>query len=487
MCRPDPFIFPLNIEAIIDNTYYHYSQTDQVTAPGLKQTAESTIVETAYRATAAPEKTVYKQGETIKITGQAISNASTPGTLDPSTPVLMPNVPVKIGISVRGFDRYYTVNTDENGNFIYNFTPASTEAGTYSVWAVHPDINDRTVQAQFNIVGLQISPTSANIRMAKNTSYDIPVTIKNLGDATLSNLTFDTTASSGITASVINNGDTSLTAGESQNATLRITASSTASDTGYASLTATAIPSPLAGEGQGERLSVKLDANLTLVQALPIINTNPSYIDTGLVRGTQKIQTFTITNSGLDTLKNARLEGPSTSWMSLTVDKNIGDIPADQNKSIGIMIKPGDAVAQGVYNDRITIYSDNHIPYSYNIQVTVTSNAVGNVLFDVLNELMEDVPNATITFQHQTLTELLYNLRTGADGTVSQFDIPEGRYTFNITATGHKPTSGTFTISPGLTTTVPIALELNMVNIERVECRTDNYRGQIRNQDHSDL
>ena len=59
-----------------------------------------------------------------------------------------------------------------------------------------------------------------------------------------------------------------------------------------------------------------------MANLIPIISTSPSYIDTGMVRGDQKIATFTITNSGQETLKNARIEGPSTSWMSLTQEQN---------------------------------------------------------------------------------------------------------------------------------------------------------------------
>ena len=42
--------------------------------------------------------------------------------------------------------------------------------------------------------------------------------------------------------------------------------------------------------------------------------------------------------------------------------------------------------------------SDNHIPYTYNVQVTVSSDNSGSVMFDVLNEFMEDVDGASITF-----------------------------------------------------------------------------------------
>ena len=292
--------------------------------------------------------------------------------------------------------------------------------------------------------------------MTRGRSLDIPVSLYNYGGASLTGLSLETSAGPGITAGVINNGDNILTSGETQSITLRFTSSQTAPDTSYATLNVKT----------AEGINTRLDASISLVSLIPIMTTSPSLIDTGMVRGNQKIATFNISNVGEEVLRNARIEGPSTSWMSLTVNKAIGDITPGVSKTIGIMFNPPSTLSQGVYDDRVVIYSDNHIPYTYHIQVTVTSNAVGNVMFDVLNELMQDVPNATITLQHQTLPELIYTLRTAADGTVMLYDIPEGRYSFNISASGHKSYSGTFVISPGITTTVPIALEVTLVQVE---------------------
>ncbi len=50
----------------------------------------------------------------------------------------------------------------------------------------------------------------------------------------------------------------------------------------------------------------------------------------------------------------------------------------------------------------------------------------------MLNEFYEDVPDANITLQHQLLTELMYTVTTGADGTVILYDMPEGRYAYTI-------------------------------------------------------
>lgn len=91
---------------------------------------------------------------------------------------------------------------------------------------------------------------------------------------------------------------------------------------------------------------------------------------------------------------------------------------------------------------------------------------MGNVQFDVLNELMKDVANATIIMQHQSILDLVYTLKTAADGTAMLYDIPEGRYSFNISSSGALPYSSTFIVQPGVTTTVPVALELDLVKIE---------------------
>jgi len=299
--------------------------------------------------------------------------------------------------------------------------------------------------------------------MARNRTVDIPLNLYNYGGGTLTGLIFETTSGTGITANVINPSDPSfplvgnLSAGQTLNLALRITSSSTAPDTSYATMKATL----------AEGFQKTLNANISIVQLIPVITTSPSYIDTGMVRGNQKIATFNISNVGEEVLRNARIEGPSTSWMTLTINKAIGDIQPGVSKTVGIMFSPPNTLSQGVYDDRVVIYSDNHIAYTYHIQVTVTSNAVGNVMFDVLNELMEDVPGATITLQHQLLPELIYTLKTGVDGSVMLYDIPEGRYTYNVSPPpGHTPYSGSFTIQAGMTTTVPIALEMNMVTVQ---------------------
>jgi large repetitive protein len=310
-----------------------------------------------------------------------------------------------------------------------------------------------------------------NATVIKGQYVDVPVTISNLGGSTLAEPSLATSASAGLTATVINGLSGPLAPGESRNIVLRI-----AADLGSPSAGTTALRVETSG------VAGEVNASVTVVNGIPVITTAPSYIDTGLVTGSQNIQSFNVTNTGYDTLKNPRIDGPSLPWLSLTIDKNIGDcldstcadrgILTGQSKTVGIAINPGDTVAQGIYNDRIVIYADNHIPYTYNIQVTLTSSAVGSVQFSILDQLTNadgsyrQVGGASILLQSQSVTSYIKTITTAADGSVLLTDIPEGRYSYNITAAGHKPYGGSFTITPGVWTNVAVGLEVNLVTVE---------------------
>lgn len=442
------------LEIQIDNSYYHYQQSDQVVAPGFGQKLTTSISDVSYRPQAQVDRPAdssgnksYTQGETVIISGTARS------TLDESP---MAYVAVRIGVAVNGFDRYFDVTTDANGQFSYNYVPGTTEAGHYTIWANHPDLTDRSVQDSFDIVAMSLSFKQFNLNMARGAAYDISLELKNQSNAELTGLELTTSASSGLTAELINSGAAILHGNEVRRFSLRVRSSIDAPAQGSASLVVTTETG----------LRKQLTVNVACFSNIPIIATSPSFIEAGLVRNTQQVKNFTIRNSGMANLENIHLDPPSLPWIKLAMNPFLGDLAVGTSTSVGLLIQPGETIAPGTYTDRVVIRSDNHIPYTYNLRVTVTSDAVGSVLFDVLNELNEDVAGATIVVQHQQQSELIYTLKTAAAGTVTKTDIPEGRYSYNISAPGHKSYAGSFTIYPGLQVTVPIALEVNLVQVE---------------------
>ncbi|WP_158247148.1 LamG-like jellyroll fold domain-containing protein [Geothermobacter hydrogeniphilus] len=435
------------LEAVVEQIYYHYQQSDQVIAPGIRQRSAALIEDVSYRAVAEVAGDTYRQGEPIVIRGVATSTLS-------GEP--MPYVPVRIGVSVKGFDRFFDVTTDATGHFSQTFRPQNKEAGHYNVWAVHPDLSDRTVQDSFDIIAMHVAPSRIDLRLARGTSHDVPIVLQNLSAAPLTGLSLNATAGDGITAMLLNVGDPVLRGDEKRTVTLRISAAQDAPDTATVTL----------GVDTDAGLNRRISANIALYDNIPLISTSPSLIDTGLVRGTQQLKSFMLTNKGLETLSGVHLVPPSTPWMVLASPAALGDIPVGQSRSVGVLIKPDADIKPGVYDDRIIVRSGNHISYTYHLQVTVTSNAVGGVLFDVLNELREDVAGATITVQNQLQPELIYTLKTGTSGTVVKNDLPEGRYSYRVTAPGHVSYGSSFTIYPGKTVTVPVALEVTLVEVE---------------------
>jgi uncharacterized membrane protein len=366
------------------------------------------------------------------------------------------NVPVRLGISVKGFDRLVEVTTGPDGAFSHTFEPGANEAGLYSIWAAHPDVKDRSVQASFAIAGFRVAPEGGTIRMGLNSTVNVPVKLTNFGGAALTGLTLITNSTEGIVAAVGEPDSDVLAAGQTEEFTLAVTATGDAPGVGFASMTATV----------AEGLEGEVHMDVTTVAQKPALRVNPTYIDTGLTRGTKKLATFTLSNIGYEPLRGARIDGLVYPWMTVASGRELGEIAPGQVKEIGVMLAPGQDVPAGVYDDKITVYSDNHVPMDYYVQVTVTSDNKGSVVFDVLNEFYEDVAGASITIQSFQFFDMVYHAETLPDGTVMVTDIPEGRYSYNIAAPGHESAMGSFVIEPGVTTTVPVAMELTLVDIE---------------------
>jgi fibronectin type 3 domain-containing protein len=461
------------IEAIIGSTYYHYGQADVVVAPGLRQSVDAGISAAPYSANAMVDKTIYVQGEEVLVSGLALDNA---------TGEFAPNVPVRIGISLKGFDRFVEVKTDANGNYLYHFQPSSGESGTYSVWAMHPEQTDRAVQATFDIVGLQVVPRTVNLTLGRGKFFDVPITLRNLGEIAQTGLSLTPTASAGFGIQVLEDL-TELAAGESKRINVRLSADDAASESGYAAVDVAS------ATGTSGRVDFNIET-FDPADPLPLIKTDISYIDTGMLRSTQKVETFTLSNVGYGPLINAHLDGPSLPWLSLITNREIGDLGVGESVPVGVFMTPAETLEPGVYDDRIIIYSDNHIPYTFNIQVTIASEAVGSVYFDIQNELYDKLEGASIVLQHQKLFDLMYSVNAcGNDksnclpGSFLLNDIPEGSYSFNVSAADHYSYSGTFDVDSGKTKVVSVALEIKNVDIEWSVVPTeieDRYEIQVK-------
>ena len=95
-----------------------------------------------YSVTVATNKTKYKQGETVVITGQLTGNNTASTAID-------------LYIINEGARQVFPVTTDEQGAFRYEYTPYSLQSGHFIVGACYPGEGLTTQMAAFDIYGLR--------------------------------------------------------------------------------------------------------------------------------------------------------------------------------------------------------------------------------------------------------------------------------------------------------------------------------------------
>ena len=441
----------LYLYAYVKNIYYHYNKPEQLTAGDFSSYTTIVAGLPPYTATITSDRLVYDQRlSTEQTTPTIILSGNAFSTVDGITPA--PNVPVRIGIGVKGFARYLLTTTDNTGYYSTTFVPLVGEAGNYSLWATHPSVADKPIQAGFTIYGLGFDPRAVNLRMSKNSSFSMPLTLKNLGEADLTGLQFSLTSADGISGSIDLTGSaTALAGGKATTVKMTLNAALTAPDASSATVTVTT----------SAGITRTLDVNIALLTALPTISTDPAFIEVGVNRNSSKVATFKLKNVGYAPLENIVIESPALPWIGLLSANTLPNLAPGTSTDISVNFRPTDAVAQGPHADKLVISSGNHVPYTLNLFATVISSNKGSVHLLVTDSLAKKVVGASVVISHQQLGSVYLTGTVDANGEVSFLDIVEGMYNYKVQAPGHEVVIGTFEIVPGAVT--PLEVFMNNV------------------------
>ena len=139
--------------------YYHQGKPEQVSMEGQGTRQPVSFADTAYYGEITHVDPAVSNGDQdVLIAGHAVERR---------TGLPIAGVPLKVVITLNGFERSLQVLTDENGAFQYSFRPQSTECGVYSVRAVHPEVLDKPVHAQFTINRLSVTPQTINLSVPR--------------------------------------------------------------------------------------------------------------------------------------------------------------------------------------------------------------------------------------------------------------------------------------------------------------------------------
>ncbi|MEW6606445.1 MAG: DUF2341 domain-containing protein [bacterium] len=453
------------VEAVIQKS--HYDQRPAINGPGLKASIMFPVSEPAYLVTADTDKDMYNQEEVVTISGLATDS-------EDGTPVAY--ALVKIGIKTKGIARYNNVSADENGSYTYKFIPIPGEAGKYTVWAVHPDVIVEECDTTFTILGLAIKPNKIEFTMSKNNTDSFHIAVHNIGETPLAEVRLniiDKNPADGVTGKVSPSVINLLQPGEETKFKIEITAAIDTPSLALFELMATT----------AEGISRYGSLTVQLKEAIPIGHLNPYEIKKGMMSGEEIIESISVINAGYNTLKEVTIGSPTLAWISVITDKAVGNIDPQKSRSFNIKIHPPKDLATGQYQDRIDITSSNYQTLSLYINILITTSKVGNVLFIIRDIFSKPVGTASISAASQELKIVTFSGKTDSEGKAFLKDIPAGRYTYWLSASGFNNTGGNIVVESGMDNTVEATMTATIMGVEWTVTPTtieDEYEVKIK-------
>ena len=328
----------VNLELEISHVHYHPGQSDAVTLDGLSARQHLSLMDTSYYGevlTVTPETS--HGDETIEITGRAVERATDSSMLE---------VPLNLMISVNGFERTFQVFTDAQGEFHHTFVPLSNEYGSYTVWAVHPDVTAKPVQGAFVIRRVGVSPTEINLNIPRNYEQQINIRVS-VGGTDLHGLQLvcdpadqvDGVFPRGIHVTPDPAVD-EVKSGDSATIGCVIWADNMADETGRIVL-------KVKSEESGADSWGTVLIHFRFSEAHPSLFVTPDRMETGVAREDRVIDILTLENRGLASLDDVIFSlvqkdgSPAPSWAALNSEAELDSVAVGETREISISFNPG--------------------------------------------------------------------------------------------------------------------------------------------------
>ncbi|MDP4276184.1 MAG: T9SS type A sorting domain-containing protein [Bacteroidota bacterium] len=405
-----------------------------------------------YTATVIPDRSIYKPGEAISLTGQltARNNSSIAG------------VAVEIYLMNNSERSTIKATTDANGAFQTTYTPYTGQIGHFEIGACYPGEGLQTAQAVFDIYGLRRTTFT-------NLFWDVLVNEENTGEIEL-----------------INPGNLALT-------NLKTTVSS---DTANYSLTFDPISYMAGGSmrmlryhlkakktstgNDWEKITFQLCSDEGATLDIPAyfygrtaqanLTTSVSSIQTTMCKGKVRNYSFTVTNKGKGASGAISVLLPGLSWLSLVTPVSMPSLANGESSTITLQLAPGEDLPANVPitgTIGINCENGNGIPLSFRIETV--SEQTGSLAVDVCDEYTyytAEAPHlvgASVVLKHPYTQEIVAQGVTDEKGVFRADSLMEGYYTLVVTASQHDTYTNNILIDPGKVNTTLVNLSFQAI------------------------
>ncbi|CAB5666194.1 Predicted outer membrane protein [Delftia tsuruhatensis] len=428
---------------------------------------------TPYTGTVSSVSPAVSYGaQRVVIAGAAVSRAS-------GQP--MPNAALRMVLDISGFKRRIGIATDDSGQYRYEFVPTANDNGTYIVSVIHPEETTTTEQGRFTINRLSFDLASYQLTAPRGFAASITVNARASAGTGATGVRWAVVPAQQPSGSlppgisVEPGAPVNVAAGASVPMVIRFTGSASAGETGTVVLTAYA-------NETGDTPRGSFTIHYRLVQALPELFANPTYIETGVQQEKTVTESITIGNRGLVAAQDVKVQlvdkdgKAAPSWIFLSSASHIGAVDVGAQVPIQVTASPGKDVADGIYNYRLQITASNQGTGTIPVSVAVTQSGQGGLSFhatDLFTETLDaggkpipGVANVRIRLQNDAVLTYLRTLTTDAQGKAVLTDLPPGTYTYRASGPRHADRSGRVFVRPGVTTSERVHLQYQTISID---------------------
>ena len=213
---------------------------------------------------------------------------------------------------------------------------------------------------------------------------------------------------------------------------------------------------------EGQTASVTF--SITVSPGYPNLVSNPGYLETTMVRGSQTIVEFEVTNTGAAAANKLKIVLPLTDWLSLITPDSVASLGPGEKMKVGLALKPGASLTLGPYTGDIALSADNANAV-VNFRFTAVSDKIGGlkiVAKDEFTYFADDHPpvaGASVKIMNPFDGTLVAEGQTDLTGQFTKSDLLEGFYNIEVSAAKHGTFNATVQIYPGqpreLTTFLP--------------------------------
>jgi hypothetical protein len=458
----------VTVKAGVSHLYYKTGTAEEQSSGPISGSEQMSLNETPYYGTASTDKANYSNDEHVLISGQALRRSD-------NAP--LPDTPLKIGFAIGGYRWSTNVVTDATGSYTLDYAVERGISGRMTIWAAHPDMADRLDQVTIGIYRMFVLPEFGDIRMSKNDTLDISLTLYNPGDESLTDIgmtvrgyRMDGTNEVDIAtvdATPLWGAGLEVPPKERVTVPLRLHADINAPDNAVIELR---FASGTMGAADTFTGSMRL---LEAVPVVDVVEPTSGYVDVTVNRNQIKTRTVTIVNHGVRDLEGVTMTLPSSvAWITPMLQPaadgliHLPDLAVGASNTFDVVFAPPEGTMMDRYSDVMVISGTNH-PGSFNVPfyATVSSADKGNVQFYVQNNLSLPVPNATIRLRNRLLGTELTPVHTGTNGLVLVETLQEGLWYWQVSAPGHTTQAGSIQVVPDQTVEVSTRLVKNLVTV----------------------